>query len=60
MVYSVFHLFRITKFAYGDSVQSSIQFATDPWGLEVGITDLKIIISLPWYKSVKQTVIRKK
>ncbi len=61
--YSVFHRFRQAKFAYGGSISSSIQFSLLPQrpqnlmlDVKISINNFKIIISLPWSKSVKQTV----
>ncbi len=56
--YSVFHWFRRAKFACGGSTLSSSQFLplSSCLGIKVVKIDWKIIISIPWSKSVKQTV----
>jgi hypothetical protein len=61
--YSVFHRFRQAKFASGGSNLSSSQFLLQPQPplnmmliIKVVKIDSKIIISLPWSKSVKHTV----
>ncbi len=61
--YSVFHKFRQAKFAYGGSILSFSQNLLLPQlpqkmklAVKVVKSDSKIIISLPWSKSVKLNV----
>ncbi len=63
-LYSVFHWFQRAKFAYGDLILSSSQFLlltqhSQKMKLTSKVIKIKtkIIISLPWSKSVKQTVV---
>ncbi len=62
VTYSVFHQFRQATFAYGGSILSSSQILPLPqWSLKMTVPikvvkiDSKIIISLSWSPSVKQT-----
>ncbi len=61
--YSVFRRFRQVKFAYGGSILSLSHFLLllqppliTTLSIKVVKIDSKIIISLPWFKSMKQTV----
>jgi hypothetical protein len=63
IIYSLFHPFMQDKLAYGSSVLSLSQFWLLPkWPIKTLLAtkvvkiDLKIIILLPWSKSVKFTV----